>query len=112
MRRVFELTRDWRIRTIVPLIVINLLAFAGLYALMYHYAISNLVQSRESAAALLFDDLRLYYEDASVEHSVSTMAMRLQRLASAHKLNGLTLFAANGDPLIAIEGQRTSRDVV
>lgn len=112
MRRVLELTRDWRIRTIVPLIVINLLAFAGLYALMYHYAMSNLVQSRESAAALLFDDLRLYYEDASVEHSVSTMAARLQRLAAVHKLNGLALFAANGDPLIAIEGQRTNRDVL
>lgn len=112
MRRVLELTRDWRIRTVVPLIFINLLAFAGLYALMYHYAMSNLVQSHESAADLLFDDLRLYYEDASVEHSVSSMAMRLQRLAAVHKLNGLALFAANGDPLIAIEGQRTNRDIL
>jgi len=114
VRRVLDLTRDWRIRTIVPVIVINLLAFAGLYALMYHYAVSNLVASHKNAADLLFDDLRLYYEDGSIEHSVTTMAMRLQRHAAVHKLHGFTLFSASGDALIAVEGERSAggRDVV
>jgi len=110
MRRVLELTRDWRIRTIVPVIVINLLAFAGLYALMYHYAVSNLVQTHKSAADLLFDDLRLYYEDRSIEHSVNTMAVRLQRHIAAHHLHGFTLFAVSGEPLIAIEGEPATGD--
>jgi len=110
MRRVLELTRDWRIRTIVPVIVINLLAFAGLYALMYHYAVSNLVQTHKNAADLLFDDLRLYYEDRSIEHSVNTMAMRLQRHTAAHRLHGFTLFGISGEPLIAIEGEPAKGD--
>jgi|GEM_PF-2273454 len=110
MGRVLDLTRDWRIRTIVPVIVINLLAFAGLYALMYHYAVSNLVQTHKSAADLLFDDLRLYYEDRSIEHSVNTMAVRLQRHTAAHRLHGFTLFGISGEPLIAIEGEAAKGD--
>jgi len=110
MGRVLDLTRDWRIRTIVPVIVINFLAFAGLYALMYHYAVSNLVQTHKSAADLLFDDLRLYYEDRSIEHSVNTMAVRLQRHTAAHRLHGFTLFGIGGEPLIAIEGEPAKGD--
>lgn len=110
MRRVLDLTRDWRIRTIVPVVVINLLAFAGLYALMYHYAVSNLVQAHKTAADLLFDDLRLYYEDRSIEHSVNTMAERLRRHTAAHRLHGFTLFAVNGEPLIAVEGEPAKGD--
>src|SRR6185369_9329212 len=106
MRRVFELTRDWRIRTIVPVIVINLLAFAGLYALMYHYAMSNLVQSQKIAADHLFDDLRLYYEDGTIEHSVTSMAARLQRHTVVHRLAGFTLFGITGEPLNAINYPR------
>jgi signal transduction histidine kinase len=105
-RKIVELTRDWRIRTIVPVIVINLLAFAGLYALMYHYAMSNLVQSQKIAADHLFDDLRLYYEDGTIEHSVTSMAARLQRHTAVHHLQGFRLFGITGEPLIAIEGER------
>ena len=107
MRRLFELTRDWRIRTIVPVIAVNLLAFAGLYALMYHYAMSNLVQAKKSAADIVFDDISLYYEDGSIEHTVTSMAQRLQRHTAIHRLGGFTLSGATGDRLIEISGEST-----
>jgi signal transduction histidine kinase len=93
------LTRDWRIRTLVPVIVVNLAAFAGLYALMYHFAASNLVQTRRDAASILFDDLQLHLEDRGADHSDVNFRAHLTRNAARHQLRTLMLFDPQGNPV-------------
>ncbi len=104
MKRFAELARDWRFRTLVPVITVNLLAFGGLYFLMYHFAVNNLMQANTGAGELIFDDLSLYYEDSTTEHRVMSMVPRMQHIATAHGLASLTLFAMNGDRIIEVSG--------
>ncbi len=104
VKRLVELTHDWRIRTLVPVIAVNLLAFGGLYFLMYRFAINNLMQANSSAGELVFDDLSLYYEDSTTEHRVMSMVPRMQHIASAHGLASLTLYSMNGDRIIEVSG--------
>jgi len=56
-----RLTRDWRVKTLVPVIIANVVAFAGLYALMYHFAASNLIETHRRSASTLFDDIELNF---------------------------------------------------
>lgn len=112
LQALFELTRDWRIRTLVPVILVNLAAFAGLYALMYHFAVSNLVQTHRDAASILFDDLQLHLDDAAVDHSDIRFRGRLMRQAERHRLRSLTLFDPQGNPVSGSRDAMPSADEI
>jgi signal transduction histidine kinase len=94
-----RLSRDWRIKTIVPVIVVNVLAFAGLYALMYHFALSNLIQSYRSSAAILLDELQLSFDDPAIAHPSRELTARLARHAAKHGLSALTIYGRDMRPL-------------
>lgn len=87
-----RLTRDWRIKTLVPAVLVNVLAFAGLYALMVHFAISNLIQTYKSNAAVLFDELQLHFDDETIAHPASILNRRLERHAATHGLSTLVIY--------------------
>ena len=111
LRSAARFAHDWRIRTLVPVVLVNLLAFAGLYALMYHFAISNVVQAQKAGASVLFDDLTLIFKDPMLQHRAATVAGRLARHAEVHKLEWLTIFAPDGRVLTSA-GSPPSRSAI
>ncbi len=104
MRRSARFARDWRIRALVPVLLVNLLAFWGLYALMSHFAIRNLVLAQKAGASVLFSDLTLLFKDATIEHRAATVESRLSRHAEAHGLTALRIYAPNGRVLTSAGG--------
>lgn len=104
-------TRDWRFKTLVPVIVINVLAFAGLYALMYHFAVSNLIQTHRRNASIVFDEFQLTFEDRMIEHSVASTTRRLVRQARAHGLTAFTLYDPNVQPLASLNENLTANEL-
>jgi signal transduction histidine kinase len=99
LSRLAALSHDWRIRALVPVVVLNLAAFAGLYALMYHFAVSNLVQTRRDAAAILFDVMQLHLDDRGADHTDAQFRRELVRQADRHQLRTLMLFDPQGNPV-------------
>lgn len=106
-----KFTRDWRIRTLVPVIVINVFAFAGLYALMYHFAVSNLVQTHRDGASMLFDELQLHFEDMMMNHTDANFQTRVARQAEAHHLHGLNIYDAAANPIAITAAPPTNLDL-
>jgi signal transduction histidine kinase len=104
-------TRDWRIKTLVPLVVVNVLAFGGLYALMYHFAVSNLVQTHLDGASMLFDELQLHFEDMMMNHTDANFQTRVARQAEAHHLHGLNIYDAAANPIAVTAAPPTGSDV-
>ncbi len=90
--------RDWRIRTVVPVVIVNVIAFAGLYALMYHFSISNLVQTRKLTADILFDEIIF---DFGQGRGAATVLSRLDRHARAHQLVSVNVLKGGGVPVPA-----------
>ena len=104
-------TRDWRIRTLVPLVFVNVVAYAGLYALMYHFALSNLVQTHRDGASMLFDELQLHFEDMMVNHTDANFQTRVTRQAEAHHLHGLNIYDAAANPIAVTAAPPTRSDI-
>lgn len=111
MRNFTHFTRDWRIKTLVPLILVNVLAFAGLYALMYHFAVSNLVQTHRDGASMLFDELQLHFEDMMMNHTDANFQTRVTRQAEAHHLHGLNIYDAAANPIAVTAAPPTNSDL-
>jgi len=107
-----KITQDWRVKTIVPVIVVNVLAFAGLYALMYHFAVSNLIQTHRRSAAILFDELQLTFEDMMLEHRLASVGTRLARHARAHDLALLNLYDPNANPVVAVNRRPAADQII
>ena len=105
-----RLTRDWRIRTIVPVIVIHLFAFAALYVFMYRFAVSNLINTHKFGAAIVLDELELTFNDTMVDHGGATLRLRMTKQAEVQHLASLNLYDANGRPMVSTRGGPTSRD--
>ncbi|MGZ4809953.1 MAG: sensor histidine kinase [Thermoanaerobaculia bacterium] len=101
-------TRDWRVKTLVPVILVNVIAFAGLYVLMYHFAVSNLIQTYKRSATVIFDELQLNFEDMMLAHSLSTAGTRLSRHAEAHGLSALSIYDPEGQPVATSGAQLTA----
>ena len=106
MRRIpQQFLRDWRIRTLVPVVVINLAAFAALYGLMYHFAVSNLIHTQKVAGAVLLDELEFTFPDMMRDHTGRALRARIDREAAVHNLADVNLFDGNGRPVLATVGE-------
>jgi len=92
--------RDWRIRTLVPVILINVLVFAGLYVLMFHFGESNVIATRQLGARILLDDLELTFSDQMVAHRADVLELGVARMTQTHPLTGITVYNAIGDPVV------------
>lgn len=100
-----KLLRDWRIRTLIPVLLINLAAFAALYFFMYHFAVSNLIRTEKAAGAVLLDEIELTFPDMMRHQTGATLRTRIAREAAMHNLVDLNVFAAQSQPVICTYGE-------
>ena len=93
MRRIpHNFTHDWRFRTLVPVIIINLAAFAALYLLMYHFAISNLINTQKAAGSVLLDEIEFSFPELMRDPSGQILRSRIEREAAVHNLEDVNVF--------------------
>jgi signal transduction histidine kinase len=102
LSRFAELTRDWRVRTLLPVVVIHVAAFAILYVLMYHLAVSNLVKTRKHGAEIILNQLESDFYILMPNHSAAVMARRIASQAKLHNLVALTVYDKTGRPVIGL----------
>ena len=100
MRRLPQFTRDWRIRTLVPVIVVNVVVFGVLYAVMYHFAVSNLIKTQRAAGAVLLDEIELDFSDMMHDRSGTRLRSRMNREAAVHNLAAFNVFDSIARPVI------------
>jgi signal transduction histidine kinase len=94
-----ELSRDWRVRVLVPVLLINAAAFGGLYWLMYRYALGNLVNTQKFGATMLLDQIELDLRDLQIVHSRAQLNARLRSHAATTQLLAINLYNAAGQPI-------------
>lgn len=104
LQKAAKLQRDWRVRVLVPVLLINLAAFAGLYGLMYHYALDNLVNTHKFGTTMLLDQVELDMRDLAVAHDRSLLIDRLASHASARDLISINIYSADGQPMAWTRG--------
>jgi signal transduction histidine kinase len=104
-------TRDWRVRVLVPVVLINLGVFVGLYTLMYRYAMGNLVNTHKFGAMLLLDDLELDLHDLAFAHNRAQLQKRLDEHASGRKLLAVTVYDSAGVPVASTRGAPSEREI-
>ncbi|MBK5260147.1 MAG: hypothetical protein JJE51_11180 [Thermoanaerobaculia bacterium] len=104
VRRFPRLLRDWRVRTLVPIVVIHLVAFGAIYALIFRFAEKNVVMSHKFGAAMLLDELELNFQDMMVDHTGPMIWMRLTRQARVHKLVSVNVYNPTGKPVFGTRG--------
>jgi signal transduction histidine kinase len=108
MRRIphpARLTRDWRIKTLVPVVVINVLAFAALYGLMYHFAVSNLIKVQQAAGSVLLDELEFNFPEMMRDRSGTALRARMNREAALHNLADVNVFDSRAEPAVMTFGE-------
>lgn len=109
--RTSNLTRDWRTRTIIPVILIHLAAFAAIYAVIDHFASKNLLMTHKYGAAILLDELEFNFQDMMVDHTGPMLWMRLARQAQTHELLTVNVFNAEAQPIFSTRGSATPQEV-
>lgn len=111
VRAVAKRTRDWRIRVLVPVVLINVGAFVGLYKLMDRYAMGNLVNTHKFGAMLLLDELELDLHDLGIAHNRAELQRRLDQHASGRKLLAVTVYDSAGKPVASTHGVPSQREI-
>ncbi|HEX2835250.1 MAG TPA: ATP-binding protein [Thermoanaerobaculia bacterium] len=104
LQKLAKLSRDWRVRVLVPVLLINLGAFGGLYWLMYHYALDNLVNTHKFGATMLLDQIELELRDLKVAHDRGLLSERLAAHASARDLLSINIYSADGQAIVWTRG--------
>jgi len=108
---VVKWTRDWRIRVLVPVVLINLGAFVGLYTLMDRYSMTNLVNTHKFGAMLMLDELELDLHELSFAHDRADLQRRLDQHASARQLLAVNVYDSAGKPIASTRGTPSAREV-
>jgi len=103
--------RDWRFRTIVPVVLIHLAAFAGLYTLMHHFAVTNLIKTQQFGATVLFDEIEFNFRDMMVAQSRGVLRARLLRQTETHGLLGIHVYNAAAQPVFSTSIAANADDV-
>jgi signal transduction histidine kinase len=103
--------RDWRFRTIVPVVLIHLAAFAALYALMHHFAVTNLIKTQQFGAGVLFDEIEFNFRDMMVAQTRDTLRARMLRQTETHRLLGIHVYNAAAQPVFNTRAAPSSDDV-
>ena len=109
--RFTQVLRDWRIRTLVPILLINVLAFAGLYFLMERFAVNNLVSTQRFGAGILLDELELNFIDLMLNHGGPVLLQEhMTRQAQVHGLAAINVYDSNGQPVVSTRASGASPD--
>ncbi|HEX7706464.1 MAG TPA: ATP-binding protein [Thermoanaerobaculia bacterium] len=104
------LTRDWRFRVLVPVVIINVAAFAGLYTLMNRYAVENLVSTQKYGVSLLLDELALDLQDFDLVHRRELLGHRLMAHADVRRLLAITVYDTMGSSIVSTRGAPSERE--
>jgi hypothetical protein len=104
-------SRDWRVRVLVPVVLINLAVFVGLYTLMYRYSMANLVNTHKFAAMLLLDELELDLHDVAYAHNRGELQKRLDQHATGRQLLAVNVYDSTGQPVASTRGQPSAREI-
>jgi signal transduction histidine kinase len=110
IRNAARLTRDWRVRVLVPVVLINVAAFAGLYTLMYRYALSNLVSTHKFGVMLLLDQLELDLREFALLHDRDALQESLRQHADVRKLLAIHVYDGNGTPIASTKEAPAERE--
>jgi len=94
-----RLSRDWRIRTIVPVLLIHIVAFALLYFFMGRFAVRNLENTQKAAAAVLLDQFQLNYQEAN--HSAAAVRARMLAQARSNPQVNVNVYDAQTRPIVS-----------
>jgi len=118
VKKLRDLARDWRIQTIVPVVLIHVVAFGGLYWLMYRLAVDEVLASYENGAGFIVDEAAQAFSVAMVaHHSLDVVARRFRALAETHRgvelelldPRGTVMASSHRTPGIASNDERSGR---
>lgn len=102
---------DWRVRVLVPVVLINIAAFIGLFKLMDHYAHENVVSSHRNSTALLLDEIQRSFSDPNLGHTPAQLDERLAAQAKAHQLLTINLFDPSGGTVVSTRGTASQSEI-
>ena len=108
--RAAKVERDWRFRTLVPVLALNVIAFAVLYNLMEKYAADNMIQTHRFNAATLLNDLELNF-DAGIGHDTAALGQRMKKQAEMYRLLAFYVYDSTGQPLVGLGSPPTAMQV-
>jgi two-component system NtrC family sensor kinase len=106
-----KLSRDWRVRVLVPVVLVNIGAFIGLYTLMYRYSMENLVKTHKFGAMLLLDELELDLHDLAFAHNRAELQRRLTQHASGRELLAVTVYDSQGQVVASTRGTPSVQEI-
>ena len=109
--RIAKLSRDWRVRVLVPVVLVNVGAFVGLYTLMDRYAMGNLVNTHKFGAILLLDELELDLHDLAFAHNRAELQKRLEQHATGRQLLAVNIYDSAGTPVASTRGIPSEREI-
>jgi signal transduction histidine kinase len=104
-------SRDWRVRVLVPIALVNIGAFVGLYTLMHRYSMENLVNTHKFGAMLLLDELELDLHDLAFAHNRQALQERLTEHQSGRRLLAVTVYDSDGAPVASTRETPSEREI-
>ncbi|HET8798292.1 MAG TPA: ATP-binding protein [Thermoanaerobaculia bacterium] len=110
-QKIAKLSRDWRVRVLVPVILINVAVFGGLYWLMVRYALDNLTNTHKFGATLLLDQVEIDLRDLQVVHNRALLSDRLAEYASTGDVMSINVYSADGRPIVWTRGEPRAHEL-
>ena len=111
LRRASDLRRDWRIRTLIPVIAIHLAVFTALYLLVYHLAVDGILATHRFGATALLDQVELNFRELMAAHAGPQLRQMLQEKGRNRHLVKLEVYNASASPLTSTTKFPSSEDV-
>lgn len=99
-----RLARDWRLRTLVPVIVIHVVGFLGLSLFIYTMATRGIVGDYQKVAQVVLEEADAYFNDSMTEHR----ATELFRLIDRHNASRRVTFGICNREGTLVAGQLPS----
>lgn len=87
---------DWRVRVFVPVVILHLVAFAGLYFLTYRLAVREMSESYQLSASIMLDDFSGVFRYLMDTHDLDRIRGRLSRIDKIHHRVAIKILDANG----------------
>ena len=102
---------DWRVRVFVPVVILHLVAFAGLYLLTYRLAIREMTGSYQLSAAIMLDDFSGVFRYLMNTHDLDRIRGRLSRIDKIHHGVAIKILDANGRVAVGNEREISAKDL-
>lgn len=105
--KVALLVRDWRVRTLIPVILIHVAAFSALFGYIYRQATRGVVNDYQQIATSLLNEIEAYFADSMKIHGsqeVQQIFLRQRRQTAA-----IALLDPTGRVRVASEPARFSQ---